>query len=139
MADSFASSPQVRARMQRQRRRDTGLELAVRRELHRRGLRYRLHRRPLPELRREADIVFPTAKVAVFADSCFWHACPDHGMVPAANATWWAAKFQRTVARDAETTKALEAAGWTVVRVWEHENPTVAADVIAAIVRAAVR
>ena len=54
-------------------RRDTAPELALRRVLHRRGLRYRVHRRPLPDLARQADIVFPGAKVAVFVDGCFWH------------------------------------------------------------------
>src|SRR3954469_24349398 len=74
---SFASSPEVRARMQRQPSRDTQPELALRRLLHASGLRYRIHVRPLPSLRRTADVVFRSARVAVFVDGCFWHGCPQ--------------------------------------------------------------
>ena len=63
--------------MQRQRRRDTAPEIALRSALHRRGLRFRIDH-PLPELRRRADLVFTGARVAVFVDGCFWHGCPDH-------------------------------------------------------------
>jgi len=72
------TSDATRARMARQRARDTDTELALRRELHRLGLRYRAHRRPLPEMRREADVVFGPSRVAVFVDGCFWHSCPEH-------------------------------------------------------------
>src|SRR5579875_2994608 len=74
--ESWASSPAVRGRMQLQRTRDTAPELAIRRLLHARGLRYRVDVSPLPGLRRRADIVFGPAKVAVFVDGCFWHGCP---------------------------------------------------------------
>jgi len=75
--------------------------------------------------------VFPRAKVAVFVDGCFWHACPEHGTAPAANADWWAAKLARNVERDAETNRRLIKAGWSVVRVWEHEDSTVASSRVA--------
>lgn len=121
--------------MSRQARKDTAPELALRRELHRRGLRYRIEL-PLPGLpRRRADVVFPRAKVAVFVDGCFWHACPTHGTQPARNDVWWAAKLRRNVERDAETNAHLEALGWRVVRVWEHESTVAAADRIWACVR----
>lgn len=121
--------------MQRQAARDTGPELALRRELHRRGLRYRIHRRPLPELRREADVVFPSARVAVFVMGCFWHGCPEHATWPANNAEWWREKLERNQARDAETMARLRAAGWVPIVVWEHEPASVAAGRVASQVR----
>lgn len=113
--------------MSRQRSRDTGTELALRRVLHAMGLRYRIHRRPLPLLRREADIVFTRARVAVFVDGCFWHGCPEHGTSPKANGAWWAAKLRTNRERDLDTDARLTEAGWTTVRVWEHEEPAAAA------------
>jgi len=115
-------------RMRRQRERDTGPELALRSALHRRGLRFRVHRRPIPGLRREADIVFGPARVAVFVHGCFWHGCPEHATWPATNADFWRAKIERNRERDRETRTALEAAGWAVVVVWEHEEVGLAAD-----------
>ncbi|MGH3664588.1 MAG: very short patch repair endonuclease [Egibacteraceae bacterium] len=132
-----ASDDATRQRMQRQARRDTSPELALRRLLHARGLRYRLDARPLPDLRRRADLVFRRARVAVFIDGCYWHACPEHGTQPRANAAWWREKLERNVARDRDTGVRLDAAGWTVVRVWEHEDPEAAADrVQTAVIRA---
>ena len=115
--------------------RDTPAELALRRQLHRRGLRYRVDARPVREIRRRADIVFARARVAVFSDGCFWHGCPDHCSWPKANAEWWKAKIERTVRRDHDTDEQLTAAGWHVVRVWEHEDPAAAAERVAALVR----
>lgn len=127
--EPFASSAGVQQRMSRLARRDTGPELALRRVLHRRGLRYFVHRRPLPELRRQADVVFPTSKVAVFVDGCFWHGCPDHGRrVHRTNGWYWPEKIRGNVERDRDTDARLSAAGWTVVRVWEHDDPTAAAE-----------
>lgn len=85
------------------------------------GLRYRVDRQVIPGLRRRADVVFVSARVAVFVDGCFWHQCPSHGNLPKANRTWWRAKLQRNVERDAETDARLKAAGWKVIRLWEHE------------------
>ena len=73
--------------------------------------------------------------VAVFVDGCFWHGCPDHGTQPRTNSTYWAAKLGVNRARDREQTAALKQAGWTVVRVWEHED----AHAAAARVRSALR
>ncbi len=133
-AASWASSPTVRSRMQTQRARDTTPELAVRRLLHAAGLRYRVDRQPLPELRRRADIVFGPARVAVFIDGCFWHSCPEHGNTPRANRAWWAAKLARNRARDADTDGHLVAAGWLPLRIWEHEPAEAAAERVRRIV-----
>lgn len=128
------SSAAVSRRMARQRRRDTQPELELRRELHRRGLRFRVARRPLPGLRSQADIVFGPARVAVYVDGCFWHSCPLHATSPTANASWWQAKLARNVERDRQADSQLEEAGWAVVRVWEHESHTTAADRVEAVV-----
>lgn len=122
-----ASSPEALRRMRATRRRDTPGELAVRRLLHARGLRFHVDRQVLPETRRRADIVFPGAKVAAFIDGCFWHSCPRHRTQPKANAAWWATKLKRNRQRDADTNRQLRRAGWEVVRVWEHEAPAAAA------------
>jgi DNA mismatch endonuclease (patch repair protein) len=121
--------------MSRQARRDTAPELALRRALHRRGLRYRVGIRPIPELRGSADVVFTAARVAVYVDGCFWHMCPRHGTMPANNAEWWKAKLEGNRARDRRTDELLERHGWRVVRVWEHEEPEEAAARVAALVR----
>lgn len=121
--------------MQDQRARDTAPELAVRRLVHAAGLRYRVDRAPLPALRRRADLVFGPARLAVFIDGCFWHGCPEHGTRPKTNQQWWAAKLDRNRQRDRDTDERLLAAGWQVLRIWEHEPP----DRAAALIRDAVR
>lgn len=118
-----ASSLAVRRRMQKQLRRNTAFELAVRSLLHKRGLRYRVDCRVIPTWRRRADIVFRRVRLAVFLDGCFWHGCPAHGSKPRRNASWWRAKIKRNRLRDAETTERVRRHGWTVIRVWEHQDP----------------
>jgi DNA mismatch endonuclease (patch repair protein) len=114
--------------MRQVRRRDTGPELRLRSELHRRGLRFRVDV-PVPFLpRHRADVVFGPAKVAVFIDGCFWHGCPVHGVVPKSNSAWWKAKIESVRLRDSRTDAAFRAHGWTVLRVWEHVDPVEAAD-----------
>lgn len=122
------------ARMSKQRRANTGPELALRRELHRAGLRYFVDRPPIKGQRRRADVVFPRLRIAVYVDGCFWHRCPVHATDPKNNAQWWAEKLAGNVARDRATDDALRAAGWQVVRVWEHEDPHAAAEQITALV-----
>lgn len=120
--------------MKGNRRTDTKPELRLRSELHRRGLRYRKHQPILlPHLRVRPDITFPKAKVAIFVDGCFWHSCADHGTSPRVNTSYWGPKLQRNRDRDALVRSSLEDAGWTVVRVWEHETLTSAADQIVAL------
>lgn len=130
-----ASSPEVALRMSRARRRDTAPEVAVRREAHRRGLRYVVDS-ALPGLpRRRADMVFTRQRIAVFIDGCFWHSCPVHATTPAANREWWVAKLARNEARDRNTDEHLERLGWRVLRFWEHEDPIAVVDVIEGAVR----
>ncbi|MFI5678331.1 very short patch repair endonuclease [Streptomyces cellulosae] len=108
--------------MSRQGSRDTALEVAVRRLLHASGLRYRVHV-PVPGMpRRTIDIVFTKVKIAIFLDGCFWHGCPEHATHPKVNAEWWRLKLDKNMARDRETSDHLRAAGWMVLRFWEHES-----------------
>ena len=125
--ESWASSPGVRSRMQQQPSKNTNPELALRSELHRRGLRYRVHV-PILDGRRKHDIVFTRAGVVVEVLGCFWHRCPRHGTSPRSNAEWWEAKLEGNVARDKRTAAELRKAGWKLIRVWEHEDPVKAAD-----------
>jgi len=85
------------------------------------------------------DIVFARARVAVFVDGCFWHGCPDHGTQPKRNAEWWRNKLDQNRRRDASTNGELEAAGWHVMRFWEHDDPEVAASAIHATVKERLR
>jgi DNA mismatch endonuclease (patch repair protein) len=117
------------------RNRDTVPELAVRSAVHRLGLRYRVAARPIPSLRRTADLVFRRARVAVFVDGCFWHGCPEHHVLPATNSSYWTGKVGTNRARDFDTDARLAAEGWLSLRVWEHEDPDDAARRIAAAVR----
>lgn len=107
--------------MQGNRSRDTAPEKALRSALHARGYRYRVSARPVPGLRRTADLVFRRARVAVFVDGCYWHGCDEHYSQPATNAAYWSGKIGRNQARDSDTDRRLRDAGWVPVRVWEHE------------------
>ncbi|WLQ42902.1 very short patch repair endonuclease [Streptomyces laculatispora] len=131
---TWASSAARRRNMQAICSRDTKPELRIRRLLHAQGLRYRVAAKPLPGLRRTADIVFRPAKLAVFVDGCYWHGCPDHYVPPKTNSSYWSAKVLRNVTRDRDTDTRLQAAGWTVLRFWEHESPDSCALTIAAAV-----
>jgi len=66
----------------------------------------------------------------VFVDGCFWHGCPLHGTRPTANREWWAEKLKANRARDADTDVLLGAAGWSVVRIWEHTPAAEGADLV---------
>ncbi|MDR7302260.1 very short patch repair endonuclease [Haloactinomyces albus] len=128
VTDSWASSPASRAIMRANKRRDTRPEKALRSAVHALGLRYRVDTRPIKDVRRTADLVFPRQRVAVFLDGCFWHGCERHHR-PAKGATaeFWNTKIADNRRRDANTDQRLKEAGWETVRVWEHEDPAVAA------------
>jgi DNA mismatch endonuclease (patch repair protein) len=113
--------------MQSNKSRDTKPEIALRSAVHALGLRYRVSARPVEALRRTADLVFTRAKVAVFLDGCFWHGCPQHHTVATRNARFWSEKVETNRARDRDTDRRLREAGWTTVRVWEHEAASEAA------------
>lgn len=126
-------SPAVSAVMRANRKVGTKPEVKLRSLLHRRGMRFRKNFLVRADaLSTRPDIVFPKAKLAVFVDGCFWHACPEHGTSPRHNAEYWTPKLARNVARDAEVTAALERDGWVVVRVWEHVEPITAAELVEA-------
>ncbi|MGY4768939.1 DNA mismatch endonuclease Vsr [Kribbella sp. CWNU-51] len=129
------SSAAVRDRFRRQRTRDTAPEVALRRQLYRQGLRYRVDYRPLRQHRWKVDVAFVGLRVAVYVDGCFWHSCPDHGLKPKSNSKWWREKLVHNVLRDRRADAALGEAGWEVVRVWEHEDPVVAARRVCEVVR----
>src|SRR5215211_4696018 len=103
--------------MSRVRARDTKPELTVRRLLHGRGLRYRIHVAVLPG---KPDIVFSRSRVAVFIDGDFWHGWRFNkwgdGLAP-----YWREKIKRNMRRDAKNFRRLRRSGWTVIRLWEHE------------------
>ena len=136
MYESWASSRSARAVMKGNRSADTTPELAVRKLLHGQGLRYRVDYRPSSEIRRRADIVFTRRKVAVFIDGCFWHGCPQHYKLPRTNSDYWDAKIAGNVARDRDTDRRLRDVGWTVLRFWEHIDPSAAASAISSTVDA---
>ncbi|MEU4518355.1 very short patch repair endonuclease [Amycolatopsis sp. NPDC024027] len=121
--------------MSKQKSRNTGIEMALRKALHSAGFRYRVHRRPVKGVRREADLVFGPARVAVFVDGCFWHGCPEHATWPKNNAEFWREKIETNRRRDADTDARLDDAGWLAVRIWEHESVEVATDRVITAVR----
>ena len=118
--------------LQRNGRRDTAPELALRRELHALGLRFLVDTSPAgTSRRRRSDVVLRGSRIAISVHGCFWHRCPEHFSAPKANAEWWQAKFDSIVARDADTERQLRVAGWLPVVVWQHEDMAVAAERIA--------
>lgn len=124
--------------MRGNRKTDTKPEVALRSALHRAGLRFRKDYsvrvddgRPI-----RIDIAFPMAKLAVFVDGCFWHRCPEHGNEPKVNSDYWGPKLDRNVERDRETDQRLQNAGWWVVRIWEHEDPSTSCQLIRSQLRA---
>ncbi|GAA2147018.1 very short patch repair endonuclease [Nocardioides koreensis] len=121
---------QLSAKMSTLARRDTSPELALRRELHARGLRFRVQLKVPGNNRRTIDVAFTRARLAVYLDGCFWHGCPDHGRRPHTNGEWWAWKIARNQERDRSTDRQLQEAGWHVLRFWEHEEPSAAADAV---------
>jgi DNA mismatch endonuclease (patch repair protein) len=104
--------------MKRVKNKGSKAELALRSALHTEGLRFRLHRK-IEDV--SVDILFPGPRVAVFVDGCFWHGCPRHATFPKSNREYWGPKLAENKTRDRRQTKRLKSAGWTVIRVWEHD------------------
>jgi DNA mismatch endonuclease (patch repair protein) len=118
---------------------DTKPEKALRSALHARGLRFRVnHRLDVGGVRVRPDMVFTARRVCVFSDGCFWHRCPEHATYPKANSDYWGPKLEANIARDRRADRVLRETGWTVIRVWEHEDPEKAADRVERAVRAAL-
>ncbi|MGV1049340.1 MAG: very short patch repair endonuclease [Solirubrobacterales bacterium] len=110
--------------MQAIKRRDTGLERAIRSVLHAQGLRFRVdYLVALPDARAvRVDVAFPRQRLAVMVDGCFWHSCPVHGRVPSKNLQYWPEKLARNRRRDEVVNEQLALLGWRVLRIWEHED-----------------
>ena len=123
-------SPETSLRMANVRQQGTEPEVALRRELFRSGLRYRVNYAVIKKPRRVADIAFPRLKVAVFVDGFFWHGCPVHATWPKRNAEFWQQKIEANRLRDADTTARLRDEGWMVLRIWEHEAPSEASKTV---------
>src|SRR5262245_2139485 len=129
--ESWASSIGARRTMVANRPVDTGPERSVRSALHRRGFRFRKNLSiRVGSTQTRPDIVFTTARVAVYVDGCFWHCCPEHATRPKSNAQFWDRKLRDNVKRDRRVDRALTQAGWAVLRVWEHEEPESAVESI---------
>jgi DNA mismatch endonuclease (patch repair protein) len=123
--------------MKANRGKDTKPELAVRKALHRSGLRYRTNYAPLTDHRRlTGDIVFTRQRIVVLIDGCFWHQCPLHFVMPKSNVGYWGSKIAANVERDLRSTELMRDAGWRVMRFWEHEDPEGVARRVAETVRA---
>lgn len=130
------SSEAAQRRMKATRQRDTASELALRSVLHGLGLRYRVDTQIIKGLRRRADVVFRRERVAVFMDGCFWHGCPEHGTAPKANKSFWKEKIEANQRRDEDTNQRLAAEGWLPIRIWEHEDPQAAGQLVLKAVKA---
>lgn len=119
-------SPEVRSRnMAAVRSRNTKPEVRLRHALWHHGLRFftsqgynRLSKKSVPG---SPDILFPSVRLAVFVDGCFWHGCPVHYTAPETNSEFWRRKLCQNLSRDRRVTEELRKQGWTVLRVWEHE------------------
>mgnify|MGYP002619771559 FL=1 len=112
------SKEQRRKNMQAIRAKETALEKLVRKELWKKGIRYRKNVRGLMGA---PDIAIKKYKLVVFLDSCYWHGCPEHGVMPKSNREFWEKKIKRNVDRDMEVTKYYKSRSWTILRFWEHE------------------
>lgn len=115
----------VASRMRQQKTTDTRPEVLLAGALRRRGFRVKTNVVDLPG---KPDIVMPARGVAVFVHGCFWHGCPWHHSVPRHNRDWWMQKISATKERDRRKAAMLRRRGWSVLTVWEHVDPEVAAD-----------
>jgi DNA mismatch endonuclease (patch repair protein) len=118
--------------MQRVKAKNSNAERSLRSALHRRGLRFRLHRRIEGV---NVDIAFIAARVAVFVDGCFWHCCPLHATYPKSNESYWLPKLAENLRQSAK----LRGSGWQVIRIWEHDCRRPRATVVNGIEKAVLR
>jgi DNA mismatch endonuclease (patch repair protein) len=104
--------------MSRIRSSNTKPEIRLRKALWAEGLRYRLQYK-VEKIK--PDIVFVSAKVAIFIDGCQWHGCPEHYVKPRTRDEFWSKKLRDSIERDIVQTKLLGSKGWHIYRVWEHD------------------
>ena len=120
MSKANGMDPKRSAQMSLIKGRDTKIEMIVRRALHARGLRYRLHAK---NLQGKPDIVFRGRRIVIFVHGCFWHQHPDPGCklarMPKSRQEFWTAKLEGNRARDIEVRARLENGGWEVIEIWE--------------------
>ena len=116
-----SSSETVRKVMQANRGDELNPERNLRSLLQKAGLRFRKNYRPIPSLKCKADIVFPSRKLCIFVDGCFWHGCSRHFKCPSTNPAWWQEKINATKNRDLRQAALLRSHGWRVLRFWEHQ------------------
>ncbi len=118
MADVFSTLKRsaVMAAIRSRGNRNTELKLAAILRSH--GLSEWHRHQPLPGC---PDFIFRSERVAVFIDGCFWHGCPRHGRSPDSNQAYWLPKLKRNKEHDRRATRELRAAGWAVLRFWEHD------------------
>ncbi len=115
MADLFTKEQRSRI-MSKIRYKDTKPELKLRHFLYNRGYRYRVNYGP-----EKIDIAFPSSRIAIFIDGCFWHGCPKHSHIPKSNRSYWLPKLGRNIERAKEKDVRLRGNGWVIFHVWEHE------------------
>jgi DNA mismatch endonuclease (patch repair protein) len=108
--------------MRANKSRDTTPELRVRRILHASGIRYRVNYLVPGMPRRTIDIAFPSRRLAVFIDGCYWHGCTEHRGIPTTNRQFWQQKIGKNRERDHETDAHLRSLEWVSLRFWEHES-----------------
>ena len=123
MKNPPASSPAVRKVMQANSGVDSKIELRLRSLVHKAGLRYAIDKRPELDINRRADLVFRSAKVAVFIHGCYWHGCRWHFKAPKTNRRFWLNKIEKNRKRDSQTRELLQKRGWKVLVYWEHQDP----------------
>ena len=102
--------------MSKIRSKNTSPEKTLRKALWNMGLRYRVQYG-----KEKIDIAFPSKKLAIFVDGCFWHYCPMHGHVPKSNKDYWMAKFGKNIERAKAKDFRLKSDGWIIIHFWEHE------------------
>lgn len=102
------------------KQKNTRPELLVRKYLHKKGLRYKIHNSQLPG---KPDLVFPKYKTVVFVNGCFWHGhvgCPSH-RIPKSNVDFWINKIETNKNRDIRNYQKLDKLGWETLTIWECE------------------
>jgi len=130
---SKPKTPMTRSEiMKRVKSKDTTIEIILRKELYKRGLRYQKN---VKTIYGKPDIVFKGKKLAVFADSEFWHGkkLREGWSIPKTHTEYWVKKITRNMQRDEEVNAELKREGWTILRFWEKDirkNVTACADTV---------